>query len=85
MWHYKNRSDQIPTIFNPDLFNYLDSVFTDYELDTVDYLCGMDGDTVFDKDCVYELIKEMRRGGPKVVGVCGAVLVKFDENPWGLW
>ncbi|KXJ84900.1 chitin synthase-domain-containing protein, partial [Microdochium bolleyi] len=85
LWHYKNRSEELPTIFNPELFNYIGSVFTDYGLDTVDYLCGMDGDTEFDDDCVYELVKEMRRGGPKVVGVCGAILVKFDEKPWGLW
>lgn len=85
LWHYKNRSNDIPTIFNPDLFNYLGSILMDEGLDTVDYLCGMDGDTEFDKDCVYELIKAMRRGGPKVVGVCGAVLVKFDEKPWGFW
>lgn len=85
LWHYKNRSENIPTMFNPDIFNYLGSILTDYGLDTVDYLVGMDGDTVFDKDCVYELLKAMRRGGPKVVGVCGAVLVKFDEKPWGLW
>lgn len=45
----------------------------------------VDGDTEFDVDCIYELIKGMRRGGPETVGVCGAVLVKFDENPWGFW
>ncbi|KAK0391145.1 hypothetical protein NLU13_0646 [Sarocladium strictum] len=85
LWHYKNRSGHIATMFNPDFFNHLASILVDCGLDTVDYLCGMDGDTVFDKDCVFELIKAMRRGGPKVVGVCGAVLVKFDEKPWGLW
>jgi chitin synthase len=85
LWHYKNRSGHIATMFNPEFFDYLGSILMDYGLDTVDYLCGMDGDTVFDKDCVFELIKAIRRGGPKVVGVCGAVLVKFDEKPWGLW
>lgn len=45
----------------------------------------VDGDTEFDVDCIYELIQGMRRGGPETVGVCGAVLVKFDENSWGFW
>lgn len=85
LWHYQNKSENIPTMFNPDLFNYLGYIFMENGLDSVDYLCGMDGDTLFDKDCVFELIKAMRRGGPEVVGVCGAVLVKFDEKPWGLW
>ncbi|KAH6701108.1 chitin synthase [Verticillium dahliae] len=85
LWHYKNRSADISTMFNPDLFDYMGSILTDNGLDTIDYLCGMDGDTVFDDDCVYELIKALRRGGPDVVGVCGAVLVKFDEKPWGWW
>lgn len=85
LYHYSNRSDALPTIFNPAVFDHLGSILTDCGLDTVDYLCGMDGDTEFDNDCVFELIKEMRRGGPKVIGVCGAVLVKFDEHPWGWW
>lgn len=85
LYHYRNRSQNLPTMFNPDLFDYLGSVLTNNGLDTVDYLCGMDGDTVFEKDCVWELIKSMRRGGPNVKGVCGAVCVKFDEHPWGLW
>ena len=85
LWHYTNRTEHIKTMFNHELFDYLGSIMTDRGLDTIDYLCGMDGDTVFDDDCVFEMIKEMRRGGPKVVGVCGAVLVKFDEKPWGWW
>lgn len=85
LWHYHNRSEHIATIFNPALFDRLASILVNNGLDAVDYLCGMDGDTIFDTDCVYELIKAMRRGGPKVIGVCGAVLVKFDERPWGFW
>ncbi|PHH62219.1 hypothetical protein CDD81_7346 [Ophiocordyceps australis] len=85
LWHYRNKSDRMATIFNPALFRHLASIMAENGLVTVDYLCGMDGDTIFDTDCVFELIKAMRRGGPKVVGVCGAVLVKFDDNPWGLW
>lgn len=45
----------------------------------------VDGDTDFDVNCIYELIQRMRRGGLETVGVCGAVLVKFDENPLGFW
>ncbi|KAL8293850.1 hypothetical protein RB597_007642 [Gaeumannomyces tritici] len=85
LYHYTNRSESVDTMFNQEVFNYLGSILTDHGLHHVDYLCGMDGDTMFDEDCIFEMIKEMRRGGPNVVGVCGAVLVKFDEKPWGWW
>ncbi|KAL8357019.1 hypothetical protein RB601_002056 [Gaeumannomyces tritici] len=85
LYHYTSRSESVDTMFNQEVFNYLGSILTDHGLHHVDYLCDMDGDTMFNEDCIFEMIKEMRRGGPNVVGVCGAVLVKFDEKPWGWW
>lgn len=70
LFHYTcAHESSTSTMFNPLLFDHIGSILADNGLKTVDYLCGMDGDTVFETDCVYELIKAMRRGGPKVVGV----------------
>jgi chitin synthase len=84
LYHFKSRSAAIKTIFNPELFDYLGNYFIAHGMEDVDYLVGMDADTVFADDCVVEMVKAIRLD-PKVVGVCGHVCVDFDDNPFGFW
>jgi chitin synthase len=84
LYHFNNRSAAIRTIFNPELFDYLGNYFIAHGLEEVDYLVGMDADTVFADDCIVEMVKAIRRD-PKVVGVCGHVCVDFDNKPFGFW
>lgn len=84
LYHYKKRSENILTMFNNDIYEYIGSILLQHGLDDIDYLVGMDADTVFDEFCVIEMLKEIRKN-PKVVGVCGHVCVDFDGNDWGLW
>jgi chitin synthase len=55
-------------------------------MDRVDHLIGMDADTVFDDDCINELLLQSRFD--HVVGVCGYVAVDWKDgnfNPWRLY
>jgi chitin synthase len=84
LYHFVNRSAGIRTIFNQDLFDYLGNFFVQHGLEHIDYLVGMDADTVFEDYCIYEMIKEIRKN-PKTVGVCGHVCVDFEDTPFGFW
>ncbi|KFA65760.1 hypothetical protein S40285_07102 [Stachybotrys chlorohalonatus IBT 40285] len=84
LYHYKQRSQNIVTMFNNDVFEYIGNIFVQHGMENVDYLVGMDADTVFDDYCVIEMLKEIRKN-PKLVGVCGHVCVDYDGKNWGLW
>lgn len=84
LYHYRRRSENVVTMFNNELFTYLGTALVQRGLFTVDYLVGMDADTVFDKNCVWEMLKEIRKN-PKLVGVCGHVCVDFDDSNFGFW
>ena len=84
LYHFKNRSENIVTMFNNDLFEYIGNILVQHGLEDIDYLAGMDADTVFEENCIYEMLKEIRKN-PKLVGVCGHVCVDFDGNNFGPW
>jgi chitin synthase len=84
LYHYKKRSADIVTMFNNDVFEHIGNILVQHGLDNVDYLVGMDADTVFEENCVYEMLKEIRKN-PKLVGVCGHVCVDYDGSNWGPW
>lgn len=84
LYHFRQRSEGIVTMFNNDMFEYLGNIFVQAGVENVDYLCGMDADTVFDEYCVWEMLKEIRKN-PKLVGVCGHVCVDYDGHNWGWW
>lgn len=84
LYHFKQRSADIVTMFNNDVFEYIGNIFVQHGLENVDYLVGMDADTVFEENCVYEMLKEIRKN-PKLVGVCGHVCVDYDGKNWGPW
>ncbi|ROT38087.1 hypothetical protein SODALDRAFT_181299 [Sodiomyces alkalinus F11] len=84
MYHYQMRSTNVVTMFSNDLFEHIGNVFMQSGLEHVEYLVGMDADTVFDDYCVWEMVREIRKN-PKLVGVCGHVCVDYDGRNWGLW
>ncbi|KOS21677.1 Chitin synthase 6 [Escovopsis weberi] len=84
LYHYKQRSENKLTMFNNALFEHIGSALMACGIDTIDYLVGMDADTVFDRRCVIEMVKEIRKN-PKLVGVCGHVCVDYDGEEWALW
>ncbi|XWW99143.1 hypothetical protein V2A60_007151 [Cordyceps javanica] len=84
LYHYKLRSDNVVTMFHNDLFTHLGTALLQRGLGTIDYLVGMDADTVFDRRCVREMLAEMRTN-PRLVGVCGHVCVDFGESRFGPW
>jgi chitin synthase len=58
-------------------------VENDGGMDEVVHLIGMDADTVFDDDCIYELLEQSRYA--HTVGVCGYVAVDWKDSNWNLW
>ncbi|KAL6804939.1 glycosyltransferase family 2 protein [Trichoderma sp. SZMC 28013] len=84
LYHFKNRSENLVTMFNKRLYDCIGTVFVQHGLDTVDYLVGMDADTVFDEFCIIEMLREIR-SNDKLVGVCGHVCVDFDGKPFNPW
>ncbi|KAF9878055.1 chitin synthase [Colletotrichum karsti] len=84
LYHFHKRSVNIMTMFNNDLFEHVGNAFVAQGLENIEYLVGMDADTVFDEFCVWEMLREIRKN-PKLVGVCGHVCVDYDGKNWGLW
>ncbi|KJZ76504.1 hypothetical protein HIM_04233 [Hirsutella minnesotensis 3608] len=84
LYHFRQRSENVVTMFNNDLFEYIGQTLVQYGIDSVDYLVGMDADTVFDEYCVVEMLRVIRCN-PKLVGVCGHVCVDFAGSNFGLW
>ncbi|GJN79980.1 hypothetical protein PLIIFM63780_003504 [Purpureocillium lilacinum] len=71
-------------MFNNGLFEHIGNIFIQHNLDNVDFLVGMDADTVFDDYCVIEMLHEIRKN-PKRIGICGHVCVDYDGKNFGLW
>ncbi|KAL7904702.1 glycosyltransferase family 2 protein [Trichoderma velutinum] len=84
LYNFKQRSANKLTMFNKLLYDYIGTIFLQYGMDTVDYLVGMDADTVFDEFCIIEMLREIR-SNDKLVGVCGHVCVDFDGKPFNPW
>ncbi|KAL7943354.1 glycosyltransferase family 2 protein [Trichoderma barbatum] len=84
LYHFKKRSENVLTMFNNELYEYIGNMFVQHGLETVDYLVGMDADTVFDEYCIIEMLREIR-SNDKLVGVCGHVCVDFDSKPFSPW
>ncbi|KAH8651149.1 chitin synthase-domain-containing protein [Xylariales sp. PMI_506] len=84
LYNFNRRSQKPKVIFSPRFFNSMSSwLVHDVGLQKVDFLIGMDADTVFAPTCISELVKESRY--PHTVGVCGYVAVDFKDQPFNLW
>jgi chitin synthase len=77
LYNFIDSSDHIKTI---DLYNINNTLYTDmYKIfqniyhTKIDYIVGIDADTVFDYNCTYELINTIESNGPNVYGCVGYV------------
>ncbi|KAK0610770.1 chitin synthase-domain-containing protein [Immersiella caudata] len=84
LYHYNCRSENCETIFKKDLFDHMGTLLMQSGLEKVDLLAGMDADTVFDENCVFELL-DVLRDDPGLVASCGHVCVDYDGRDWGIW
>ncbi|KAI8626124.1 chitin synthase-domain-containing protein [Xylariaceae sp. FL1651] len=81
---FNKRHERPRIIFRPDFFKSLsDWLVNEATINRVDFIIGMDADTVFSPDCIGYLIKEAQY--PDTVGVCGFVAVDFSSGNWNLW
>jgi chitin synthase len=69
----------IPTFMMIYLGNYMNTIY-----DKVDYIIGIDADTVFDYHCSYELIRAMETD-ETIQGCVGLVDICPKMNPWNLF
>jgi chitin synthase len=69
----------IPSFMMIYLGNYMSTVY-----DKVDYIIGIDADTVFDYHCSYELIRAMETD-EMIHGCVGLVDICPKMNPWNLF
>jgi chitin synthase len=84
LYNFNRRRDSPSTVFSPNFFDTMCSfVENDGGMDEVVHLIGMDADTVFDDDCIYELLEQSRYA--HTVGVCGYVAVDWKDSNWNLW
>jgi chitin synthase len=84
LYNFNRRSESPMTVFSPGFFDTMCSFLVDDGgMDEVVHLIGMDADTVFDDDCIYELLEQSRY--PQTVGVCGYVAVDWKDSNWNLW
>lgn len=84
LFHFTQRTQNAVTMFSNELFEHVCQALVQNGVDRVDYLAGMDADTVFDEHCVAEMMRAIRRR-PRLVGVCGHVCVDFAGSNFGLW
>ncbi|KAG5800043.1 hypothetical protein H9Q69_000886 [Fusarium xylarioides] len=84
LYKFKIRNTNPTTIFSSQfLLSMTDWLTQEVKVNQVDHLIGMDADTIFDKVCISELLKESKY--PNTVGVCGYVAVDFKDGNWNLW
>ncbi|KAI5793331.1 chitin synthase-domain-containing protein [Geopyxis carbonaria] len=87
LYNFNRRAENPAVIFSPRFFGEMASFLAnDAGIDNVTHLIGMDADTVFAEDCIYELLQQSRY--KHTVGVCGYVAVDFSTgkfNPWALY
>lgn len=84
LYNFNIRDQKPAVIFSQAFFAQMASfLINDAGQDRVDHLVGMDADTVFDKQCIAELLKQSRY--PCTVGVCGYVAVDFHGGGWDPW
>ncbi|PSN61826.1 hypothetical protein BS50DRAFT_561994 [Corynespora cassiicola Philippines] len=79
--HKFNLRDTIesPGIISSDLFQKWSKFLIDNSMLSVEYVVGMDADTRFDEECVFNLMQTAREG-EQVVGVCGYILADFSST-----
>ncbi|KAH8653342.1 chitin synthase-domain-containing protein [Xylariales sp. PMI_506] len=84
VYNFNRRAERPKVIFAPPFFHCMaDWLQNDVGFDRCDILIGMDADTVFENDCISELIRESHY--PHTVGVCGYVAVDFQHGNWNFW
>ena len=84
LYKYNIRQTNPKTVFSRHLLSSMTNWLSHHVgADEVDHLIGMDADTVFDTDCIYELLKESKYAN--TVGVCGYVAVDFSGGHWNIW
>jgi chitin synthase len=84
LYNFNKRHERPHVIFKPEIFKELsDWLAYDGAISRVDFLIGMDADTVFAEDCVIHLVIEAHH--LNTVGVCGYVAVDFSSGAWNLW
>ncbi|KAJ5726595.1 chitin synthase-domain-containing protein [Penicillium malachiteum] len=86
LFNYNIRFERPETVFTSVFFAHMASFIHEAGIEHVDHLIGMDADTVFDDDCIAELLLQSRFD--HVVGVCGYVAVDWKDgnfNPWRLY
>ena len=84
LYNFNRRSEAPKTIFDAAFFNDMASfLLRDAGIENVVHLIGMDADTVFDDDCIYELLEQSRY--PGTMGVCGYVAVDWKDGRWNPW
>ncbi|KAF4341070.1 chitin synthase [Fusarium beomiforme] len=84
LYKFNVRNTNPFTIFSSRFLLSMSNWLTqEVKVDYVEHLIGMDADTVFDKVCISELLKESKY--PNTVGVCGYVAVDFKDGNWNLW
>ncbi|KAF0638852.1 hypothetical protein FPSE5266_00164 [Fusarium pseudograminearum] len=84
LYKFNIRDTKPTTIFSSRfLLSMTDWLSQEVRVNYVDHLIGMDADTVFQNNCIFELLKESKY--PNTVGVCGYVAVDFSGGNWNLW
>ena len=84
LYNFNRRHEHPNTIYSPTFFNEMcEFMVDDAQMDWCEHLVGMDADTVFAEDCVYQLLEESRY--PNTVGVCGYVAVDWKDTRWNMW
>ncbi|KAM0393117.1 hypothetical protein ACHAPZ_010582 [Fusarium culmorum] len=84
LYKFNTRAQNPESIFSREFLDSMTSWLEDeVKMEDVDHLVGMDADTVFEDQCISELLKESYY--PNTVGVCGYVAVDYKDSNWNLW
>ncbi|KAJ8118107.1 hypothetical protein OPT61_g839 [Boeremia exigua] len=84
LYNFNRRLEKPHTIFSPGFFDHLCSfLIQDAAINYCEHLIGMDADTVFADDCIYEMLQESRY--PHTMGVCGYVAVDWKNSSFNIW
>jgi chitin synthase len=84
LYKYQERYGNPITSMGSDFFTWFCEFSESHGIDKFEWLVGVDADTTFNNECIYELHKDCV-ADPKLIGSSGLIQVGWQTGNWNLW
>lgn len=84
LYKYESRHENPISSMGNDFFEWFCNFSESHGIEKFEWLVGVDADTTFNKECIYELHKDVC-ARPELLGSSGLIQVGFQTGDWNLW